>query len=134
MSETEAPVRDEEWRLVVHHDSYYQWVPCKETEVPDDAIVVDSYYEGFKMVRVRVDEPTTSVTTVHVPGLDRTDADREALGLAKRGRVNNLIRELEDGTWPKQFPVDTITKVEVIEGSKSLEKKLNSHFVQGDDE
>lgn len=122
---------DEDWGIEVDHSAYYRWEPIKESDVTEGMVTIDSYWPGFKMQRVRVDEPTTTTTGVHVASLKQINEDRKAAGLAPRSHLSNLIRHLEDGPWPRHFPMDTITAIR-CPANPALEGQLRSHFVGGE--
>jgi hypothetical protein len=121
------PIADEEWIIEVDHDSYYAWQPIAEEDVQPGDVVIDSYWPGFKMKRIRVDEPTTTRTTVNVPSLQRINDDRTAAGVAPRSHISNLIRHLEDGPWAAHFPVETITAIR--SSHTATGESLAAHFV-----
>jgi hypothetical protein len=113
--------------ITVHHSAYYDWQPRLESDVQDGDVVVDAPYPGFKMVRVLKEEPNTTVTSVHIPSLDRIDNHRVEAGVGKRGRRANLIRHLEDGAWYKHFPEGSITDITATD--PKFEKWLREHFL-----
>lgn len=127
----EAPVEAapaETWQIEVDHSSSYRWVPVKNEDVVEGDIVIDSTWEGFKKKRVLVNEPTTSTTGVYVPNLHAENADRISAGGSAKSLSALLSRHLEDGPWPKHFPLDSITAIRCSE--PSIEAKLRSYFLE----
>lgn len=123
-----TPEGDVTWQIEVDHSSYYRWLPVKDEEVEAGDVVIDATWPGFKMRKTLIDEPTTSTTGVHVPSLASENTDRVAVGLGSKPLSALLTRHLEDGAWPKHFPMDSITAIRC--NDKSIEAKLNSYFLE----
>lgn len=123
--------RDPELQIVVEHSAYYRWLPAPADSVQEGDVVTDSTFPGYVMKRVTVPEPTTSVTSVHLPSLAKINDDREAAGLGRRAHKSNLIRHLEDGPWYKHFPEGTITAISASD--PQWEKWLQDHFLGTDE-
>lgn len=88
--------------------------------------VVDSTFPGYKMVRTVIDEPTTTTTSVIVSSLGLINEDRLAAGLGRKSQHANLLRHLEDGPWPKHFPLESITAIRC--SHPGMEAKLLDYF------
>lgn len=122
-------VPDEVWQIEVDHGQYYRWLPIREQDVTEGMVTIEATWPGFKMYRETINEPTTSTTAVNVPSLKEINVDREAAGLARKTHAQNLLRHLEDGPWPKHFPLESITAVRC--SNPDIQAKLTSHFVAG---
>lgn len=118
------------WQIEVDHTSYYRWMPVKDEDVQEGDLVIDSEWPGFKKRRVVVAEPTTSTTGVYVPNLHAENADRAAAGLAAKPLHALLSRHLEDGPWPKHFPLDSIVGIRCSE--PAVQAKLRSYFLESE--
>lgn len=140
---------DPELRIEVDHSAYYRFVPVPDADVHtiiEDGgerqelisepgvpqVVVDATWPGFKMRRITVDEPTTTVTVVHLPSLSAINDGRKTAGLGRRSHKANLTRHLEDGAWYKHFPEGTIIAVRCDD--PQWDQWLNEHFLGSDDE
>lgn len=123
-----APVTsDDVWQIEVDHSSHFRWMPVVEAEVAAGDITIDSTWPGFRMRRVTVPESTTSTTGVRVQGLLDENNDRAAAGLPPKALSALLTRHLEDGPWPKHFPLDSITAIRCTE--PAIEARLRSYFL-----
>lgn len=129
----EAPA-DEQWVVEVDHTAYYRWLPVPERDVKAEeeerGLVLDATWPGYKMRRTTITEAVTTTTTVHVPQLRKVNADRKEAGLGPRSLHANLTKHLEDGPWPKHFPLESITEIRC--SNKDMAAKLTSYFVGGD--
>lgn len=127
----EAPVEAapvETWQIEVDHTAAYRWVPVKDEDITEGDVVIESTWPGFHKKRILVNEPTTSTTGVYVPNLHAENEDRVAAGGSKKSLSALLSRHLEDGPWPKHFPLDSITAIRCSE--PSIEAKLRSYFLE----
>lgn len=123
-----AATSDEVWQIEVDHSSYYRWVPVADADVVVGDITVDATWPGFKMRRVTVADATTSTTGVRVQGLMDENVDRAAAGLPAKALPALLTRHLEDGPWPKHFPLDSITAIRCSD--PAVGAKLSSYFLE----
>lgn len=117
----------EHWQIEVDHSAYYRWLPVKDEDVADGMVLIEATWPGFHMYRETIDEATTSTTGVNVDALRSENADRKAAGLSARPDVSNLIRHLEDGPFPKHFPMESITGIRC--NNPKIEAALKAHFV-----
>lgn len=115
------------WQIEIDHDAYYRWVPVKLEDVTDEMLTVDATWPGFKLQRVIIPEATTSTTGVHVESLAKENEDRAAAGLGPKPLHTLLANHLEDGPWPKHFPMESITAIRCSD--PKIEAKLQSYFL-----
>lgn len=129
--------------IEIDHSAYYRWLPIADGDITwsedgnatrtsdgSPLTVIDATWPGFKMYRSIINEPTTSTTRVDRASLAQINDDREAAGLARRDEAANLIRHLEDGPWPKHFPMESITAVR-CDQDPAVAARLSSYFVPG---
>lgn len=122
---TDAPST---WQIEVDHSSYYRWIPVKDEEIAEGDLVIPATWPGFHQKRVLVDEPTTSTTGVHIASLASENTDRIAAGGSPKPLSALLTRHLEDGAWPKHFPMQSITAIRCSD--PAIEAKLRSYFLE----
>lgn len=125
MPDEETP-EPESWQIEIDHSAYYRWLPVKDEDIEDGMVLIEATWPGFHLYRTVVEEETTTTTGVNVPSLRSENDDREAAGLSRRSDVSNLIRHLEDGPWPKHFPMESITAVRCSD--PTIETALIAHF------
>lgn len=118
------------WRIEVEHDSYYRWMPCKDDDVLPGDVTVAATWPGFKLRRTLIPEAASTSTSIDVRSLQQTNADRKAAGLGPRSDASNLCKHLEDGPWPKHFPLESITDIRC--DNPKIEARLRTHFLDQD--
>jgi hypothetical protein len=125
---TDPPVPQEFWNIWIDVNAHYEWEPVKASEVTPDMVTIDSYYPGFRMNRVTVLGPHTAHTSVHIPSLHKINDDRLEAGINSRPHTSNLVRALEDGDWPRCFPLNAITDIHCPDNPE-LESALRAYFI-----
>jgi hypothetical protein len=151
-------------RLVAHHRTFFDWKLVRATDVTEGDVSLPSVHgDEFRHVQVVYDQPNS--TEIHVPDADieRMYAEyEEARAVAAKGyttkqvggpndgatvtvpprnlprlsRGELLARHLQGAVFPFHFPMEDLTKIEVVDepparaekaSDEQHEKRIGAH-------